>query len=49
MVEKILTFGFLIVFELFAFVVIAMMLNNKSEENNLRSNFSYLAEGTFYG
>jgi hypothetical protein len=49
LVERIISFGFLVAFELFTFAVIGMMLNEKDEFNNLQSNFDYLFEGTMFG
>ena len=49
MIERILIFAFIVVFELFAFAVIGIMLNNKDEDNSLDTSFSYLFEGAVYG
>lgn len=43
-----ITFSFIVAFELFAFVVICIMIND-NRDNSVRNSITILVEGTMYG
>lgn len=46
--DRCVTFAFIVLFELFVFVVVCMLLNT-DKENSVELNFAILMEGTVYG